>query len=497
MRMPSAVMTVLLLGLAAVPAGATSGVVSTRFDSGLDWILDKPRADAPVYPGFHGSLSADGRLYRRLRLVVAGSIDSYRYGAEQIRSEIFMVRAGPMVIPVDFDGGTGFVEATAGYARLHGADCLGIAGGLGYMAQYGRLGIGLFSRYQQIMVPAGWGHDVKALVFGVAAGVVLVHPYRPAPPSFEPPGDADGDGIEDSKDRCPGSRRGGRVAADGCETKATEEVAAEIELPKPEVKEKVAEPVVAGGDPPAPTPAVAAGPPPSDDDDQDGVSNDQDQCPATTAGFPVDIFNGCPVLRRRFALPQVTFVPGTARIEKAAHAQLDELLALVRERPGVRLRINGHVGSSKEVPARVAKRLSEQRAQVVAELLAARGIGAKRLKAAGSDKPDVDEIEVVVSGSTKVVKPKTPKVLAGQAPRSPPPAGDQPAPPAVAPVAPPPVAPATSPPPATEPPPAAEPSPPPPEKKSAAKSDATSEAKPEAKPETKPGAKPGAAPLYP
>jgi outer membrane protein OmpA-like peptidoglycan-associated protein len=426
MRLATAMAVAVPLAWAAPSARAASGLLNTRLDTGIAWYLDKPAVDAPVYPGFHVALNADARFYRRLHVLVGGSIDGYRHGPDQARSETFLVRGGPLIMPLEFDGGTGFVEATVGYAWLHGSDRFAAGAGLGYMAQYGRLGIGLFSRYTQVVVPAG--DDVKSLVFGVAAGVALVEPPRRVLPAVAPPADEDGDGVVDGKDQCPHTRRGAKVDENGCEVKA--EILVEDSkpaAPKPEEPPPGPEPVA------APAPA----PPPSDDDDQDGVPNAADECPGTTRGFPVDVVAGCPLLRRRFALPQVTFDPLTARPRKEATAQLDELLRLLRDRPAVRLRIVGYAGNAKDQPAmpeRVLRRLAAQRAQVVLELLTARGLGQRRLKAAGAEKPDVDEIEIVVSGSLKVVKAKPLKgaAAAGPAPAPPPPSPQLSPPPAQA-----------------------------------------------------------------
>jgi hypothetical protein len=78
----------------------------------------------------------------------------------------------------------------------------------------------------------------------------------PPPP---PPADADGDGVEDSSDQCPGTPAGTQVDATGC-------------------------PVV------TPPP-----PPPPADADGDGVEDSSDQCPGTPAGTQVDA-TGCPVV---------------------------------------------------------------------------------------------------------------------------------------------------------------------------------------------------------
>jgi outer membrane protein OmpA-like peptidoglycan-associated protein len=405
----AAAVTMAALLLSAATGFAHSGLINTRFDSGVSWYLDKPSVDAPLYPGFHGTLSADAALYRRLSLEVAGSVDSYRYGPDQIRSALFVVRTGPMFVPIDFDGGTGWIEATVGYARLHSRDCVALAGGLGYMAQYGRLGLGLFSRFTQVLAPEGWGSGIKILTFGISAGVVLRrHPQSPA----GAPAGSDGDGSGHAKDRCSDAADGAGGCGEGAKQRASEKIAsppakttevrdnAAVDAPLPIESAKVANTDVSG------PPTEAA----SDDNDQDGVLNAADQCPVTTLGFPVDV-TGCPVLRDRFALSQVSFAPLTARPRKEAFVQIDELAALLRERPGVRLKITAYVDIAKDKPMRVLRRVAKQRAVVVAELLAARGIAARRMKAVGSDKPDIDEVEFVVSGSTKVVKPKPPRLV--------------------------------------------------------------------------------------
>src|SRR5512138_3875691 len=103
MRLAAAVAATVLILAQGHDARAAIGLLNTRLDSGLDWYVDKPARDAPVYPGFHAALSADGRLVPRLHFLVGGGLDAYRYGADQIRSQLFTVRSGLMVIPIDFD----------------------------------------------------------------------------------------------------------------------------------------------------------------------------------------------------------------------------------------------------------------------------------------------------------------------------------------------------------------------------------------------------------
>jgi hypothetical protein len=123
---------------------------------------------------------------------------------------------------------------------------------------------------------------------------------------------------------------------------------------------------------------------------------------------------------RHYRLARVLLAIAVAIQKHVAAAQLDQLVLLLRDRPGARLKLTAYVDNTKDMPARVLKRAAAQRAQILLELLTARSISAKRLKAPGADKPDVDEVEVVVTGSTKVVKPKGPKLLAGKTTLPPP-----------------------------------------------------------------------------
>ena len=435
MRLAMAVVATMPIVLLAQNAHGNIGLLNTRLDTGIDWYLDNPANDDPVYPGFHVTLSADGRLVPRLHYIVESGFDAYRYGVPQRPSQLFSIRSGLMGIPVDFDGGHGFVEATAGYGWLHGGGGMVLSAGFGYMAQYGRLGIGLFSRYTQLLGQSDCaGHGVKALVFGVTAGMVMIEPRRPPPPPPAKPPDEDGDGVEDGKDKCPKTRKDAKVDDEGCEKKPVEpeeKKPPEPEKPEPEKPEPEEKPVVEQApaeEPPAPEQ-------PSDDVDQDGVLNPQDQCPNTTRGFPVNALSGCPELRRHFALPQVTFAPLTARIDKESYAQLDELFQLFQYRPRARLKITGYVKGTEKTPLRVIRRVSSDRAQVVRELIVARGLSPKRVRATGSKKPDLDEIEISVSGSTKLVLPRG--MRPGARPPTPPPtppnaANPSPTPPAPA-----------------------------------------------------------------
>ena len=77
----------------------------------------------------------------------------------------------------------------------------------------------------------------------------------------------------------------------------------------------------------------------------------------------------------------VLFESGSARITGSSTAELGQLLAALEDAPGLRVRIEGHTDSSGG--ASTNQRLSQQRAQAVADWLAGRGISSSRLQAVG------------------------------------------------------------------------------------------------------------------
>jgi OOP family OmpA-OmpF porin len=148
--------------------------------------------------------------------------------------------------------------------------------------------------------------------------------------------DGDGDGVEDAKDKCPGTPKGAPVDAVGCEF----------------------------------------------DSDGDGVVDSQDQCPGTPAGVKVDAI-GCPP---EIVLEKVFFKFDSAELTPDSVAVLDENIAkgqAVRllQNPGVRIEVAGHTDSVGNDAYNQA--LSERRANTVRDFLISRGVAADRLTAKG------------------------------------------------------------------------------------------------------------------
>lgn len=181
-----------------------------------------------------------------------------------------------------------------------------------------------------------------------------------------PDGDADGDGVKDSMDKCPGTPAGSIVDAKGCVADSDMDgvIDAQDKCPDTPRGIKVDEtgcPIV---------PLV----PPVGDADNDGVKDDVDQCPETPAGATVTV-NGCWVIK------DLLFDFGKYTIRPESKPGLDEVVGLLKASPDMELEIQGHtdnVGSLK-----YNETLSKNRAMAVKNYLVADGIEASRLKASG------------------------------------------------------------------------------------------------------------------
>ena len=177
---------------------------------------------------------------------------------------------------------------------------------------------------------------------GALAGSFLCGPVsdEPAPqprpaPVAQAPLDSDGDGVPDARDWCAGTPRGVQVDERGC--------------------------------------------PP--DSDGDGVADGADQCPDTKRGMPVDEA-GCPEKGQvLFVLEDVHFAFDSAALGAGARATLEEAVTTLRNNPRISVNLEGHtdsVGSDA-----YNQKLSERRAQSVADYLVSQGIDSSRLSVIG------------------------------------------------------------------------------------------------------------------
>ncbi len=143
--------------------------------------------------------------------------------------------------------------------------------------------------------------------------------------------DSDGDGVLDSKDRCPNTVRGAAVDRNGCEL----------------------------------------------DSDGDGVVDRKDRCPGTPAGVQVDR-KGC---AEPIVLKGVNFENDSAVLTATAKSILDGVAESLKKRPDIKVTIAGHTDSRGS--AAYNKMLSQRRAEAVRRYLASQGVKASNLIAKG------------------------------------------------------------------------------------------------------------------
>jgi OOP family OmpA-OmpF porin len=186
-------------------------------------------------------------------------------------------------------------------------------------------------------------------------------------------GDADGDGVADSKDQCPGTAAGAKVDAKGCAL----------------VSDSDGDGVADDADKCPGTPAGAS----VDangcelDSDGDGVVDSKDSCGKTPAGATVDS-KGCAL---GIVLRDVRFKLNSGELTGESTAILDQVAASLKARPDITsVAVIGHTDSSGA--ASYNQMLSEKRAKAVADYLASQGVdsGILSSKGMGEDSPIAD-----------------------------------------------------------------------------------------------------------
>ena len=190
----------------------------------------------------------------------------------------------------------------------------------------------------------------------------------PPPPPVEK--DTDGDGIVDSKDKCPTVK--GVAKYQGCPIPDTDGDGINDEEDKC--------PIVPG--------LARYQGCPIPDTDGDGVNDEEDKCP-TEKGTAAN--HGCPELKDfHFEAKNVQFFTGSIKLTPEAKAELDKGAVILNEHKTLNIDIEGYtdnVGSKA-----LNQKLSQQRAEVVKAYLVAKGIAAERLTATGfgEEKPLAD-----------------------------------------------------------------------------------------------------------
>lgn len=146
-------------------------------------------------------------------------------------------------------------------------------------------------------------------------------------------------------------------------------------------QDRTPEPKPAPKPAPRPAPKPAPKPVPPKDTDGDGVIDAKDECPGTPAGVKVNAV-GCPEVGEiLITLEGVNFDTNSARIRSESMPILDNAVKVLNENPSVHVRVEGHTDS--RGTAEYNKKLSERRANSVAQYLISKGIDGNRLSAIG------------------------------------------------------------------------------------------------------------------
>lgn len=227
---------------------------------------------------------------------------------------------------------------------------------------------------------------------------------KPKPPA--PVADADQDGVEDAKDRCPDSAG---PAPTGCPAPKDSDGDGFIDDKDACPNEKGIAPVGCPDrdpdhdcveDPADKCPNEAGIQPdgcPDQDPDRDGVPLSRDKCPSepeTKNGFEDQ--DGCPdslpekVKKFSGVIPGIEFDLGKATIRPGSTAVLTEAAGVLKEFPAMRVAISGHTDNVGDAKHNVE--LSKSRADSVKTFLVSQGVAAERIdtRGAGPDEPIAD-----------------------------------------------------------------------------------------------------------
>ncbi|WP_200842736.1 OmpA family protein [Zhongshania aliphaticivorans] len=188
--------------------------------------------------------------------------------------------------------------------------------------------------------------------------------------------DADGDGVSDEMDECPGTPRGVQVDSVGCPLDGDNDGVADYLDQCPNT--------------PAGAEVNAVGCP--IDSDNDGVVDADDACPNTMAGEAV-MSNGC-AKDQAVILRGVNFELNSAKLTMNAETILNDVASTLASSPGFNVELQGHTDSSGSDSYNM--NLSQNRAKSVKSYLVGSGVESNRLTATG-----YGEEQPIASNDTK------------------------------------------------------------------------------------------------
>jgi OOP family OmpA-OmpF porin len=186
--------------------------------------------------------------------------------------------------------------------------------------------------------------------------------------------DADGDGVADYMDKCPNTQAYTQVDSVGCPLDTDQDGVADY-LDKCPNTRKGAK-VDAKGCPV--------------DSDGDGILDYMDNCPDTPKGTKVD-YSGCPLPvatksakvtdAGTWLYEDIKFDSGSAKIKSGSYPVLDEIAALLKGNPDLKVEVQGHTDSagSREMNLK----LSKNRADSVVTYLLQKGVSQGQLSSEG------------------------------------------------------------------------------------------------------------------
>ncbi len=204
------------------------------------------------------------------------------------------------------------------------------------------------------------------------------------------PPDSDGDGVPDYLDKCPGTPKGVEVDCDGCPPDSDGDGVPDYIDECPGTPKGVA--VDSKGCPL--------------DSDRDGVPDYRDRCPGTPLGVKVDEW-GCPLDSDGDGVPDYRDkCPGTPKgaivdetgcwvlgdtlfdfdkdvIKPIYYSLLDQVVGVLKNNPSLKIEIEGHTDNFGSKTYNES--LSEMRARAVRDYLVKKGIHKERLGAVGYD----------------------------------------------------------------------------------------------------------------
>ena len=190
------------------------------------------------------------------------------------------------------------------------------------------------------------------------------------------PLDYDKDGIPDALDKCPNSKPGVPVDSTGCSSDTD--------------KDGVADGIDQCENTPSGAQVDSVGCPL--DADKDGVPDFQDKCPNTLEGVKIDA-KGCPVNKKEdleLLKKGIQFKTGSSKLTKASYKILDDIVKLLKKVESAKLEVQGHTDNTGSEATN--KKISQERADMVANYFIKKGIAADRVRAVGygSEMPIAD-----------------------------------------------------------------------------------------------------------